>query len=132
MTLRRSRRSQQYITGRWPRGAQVRRTSGWSIRAISSMNSTLAPYFRAFFYARPVDASPSGDCLLVALAGHALGLLATPAPIQKDAPHLAGVIAHVKAALDHLSHALSRPQLGGKAVAGWALAPKKQQQSAQQ
>src|SRR5271170_7172037 len=121
MTLSRSCRSQQYITGRSPLGAQVRRTSGWSIRPVSSRNSTLRPDFAAFFYAGPVDASPPGDRLFIPLAGPGLGLLATPAQRQQDSPNLAGMILHAESKLDYLGDVFQRPQFGREAVMGWPL-----------
>src|SRR5215204_3521368 len=112
MTLRRSWRSQQYITGRCPLGAQVRRTSGWSIRPVSSRNSMILPVLAAFFYARPVHFPPPGDGPLIALPRPALGLLATPVQGQKNPPDLAGIVGHIKGLLDHFADPRQGPQFG--------------------
>src|SRR4051812_7568655 len=116
MTLRRSCRSQEYITGRSPTGAQVRRTRGWSIRPVSSRNSTLWPCFAAFFYSWPIHPPPAGDGLLIAFPGSSGRLLAAPAQGQEDSPDLAGVIHHAKMNRDHLGHAGERPQVIGIAM----------------
>jgi len=60
MTLRRSWRSQEYITGRCPLGAQVRRTKGWSIRPVSSRNSMIFPVSSGFFLCAASPLSATG------------------------------------------------------------------------
>ena len=62
----------------------------------------LRPLFRAFFYPRPVFATPAGNRLFVPLAGAALGLLAAPAHRSQDAPDLAGVVLDAEVHRDHL------------------------------
>src|SRR3974390_299975 len=109
MTLRRSWRSQADITGRRPLGAQVRRTKGWSIRPVSSRNSTIFSVSAAFFYARPVDFPPTGNGFLIPFPRPALGLLATPAQRQKNPPDLAGIIRDAIGLLDHFGDAFQSP-----------------------
>ena len=87
----------------------------------------LLPDLHAFFYAWPLNATPANNGWLVSLAGPTLRLLAGPAQLPENAPDLAGVIANVKASLDHCSHTLQRPQLGAKAVMGRALPQQFQQ-----
>src|SRR5512137_3104738 len=107
------------MTGVWPRGAQVRRTSGWSIRPVSSISRRLRPLFRAFFYPRPVLCSPACNGHFVPLAGPALGLLGRPADPTEQIPDVPRVIAHPKMLGDHFAHPLQGPQLRGVTLAAW-------------
>src|ERR1044072_5057645 len=102
MTLRRSRRSQAYSTGLWPRGAQVRRTNGLSIRPVSSRNRIVFPDLRAFFYTRPLITPPFLDHLLIPLAGLGLWFLATPSHRRQHVPHAAGAVIDAEVAADQI------------------------------
>src|SRR2546423_9157962 len=69
------------MTGVWPRGAQVRRTTGSSEIPDSSPKTMTALRRRAFLPDPwPVGLHPAGDGLLVALDGTAGGARPPPAP----------------------------------------------------
>src|SRR4030042_1634379 len=88
ITESRSCRSQLYRIGVWPRGAQVRRTRGWSIKPLSSGKTMLRPVSLAFFYTRPVFPLPICDGSFVAFSRPSFGLLTTPAHGVQDSPDL--------------------------------------------
>jgi len=101
--------------GVWPRGAQVRRTTGWSIKPLSSSITILQPWRRAFFYLSPFFLTPALDRFFIALASTPLRLLATPTHFTQEVPHMTGMIFHPKQALNHLRDTRQRPQIGALA-----------------
>ena len=118
MTDRRSWRSHCSWIGVFPRGAQVRRTTSWSINPLSSRKTMLRPCRRAFFYMRPPFAPPALDFRFVAFAGAPLGFLRAPAAAAQDLPHMGRMVAHAEVALDHLGHPRQGPQLARVPVSG--------------
>src|SRR3990172_5816090 len=80
------------------------------MKPVSSRKTMLRPCLRAFFYMGPTLRAPAFDLLFVALAGPPLGLLATPTDLLQEPPDMARVIRHAEFPLDHLRHALQRPQ----------------------
>src|SRR3972149_4489166 len=76
--------------GVWPRGAQVRRTPGWSMKPLSSRKTMLLPALLAFFYMGPPIGPPLFYRLLVSLPRPALRFLAAPSLPAPDLPDMAG------------------------------------------
>ena len=109
---RRSWRSHRYWRGVSPSGAQVRRTTGWSIKPVSSRKTRVRPLRRAFFYTRPVLLTPPGDGFFVAFACPPFGFLATPADAPQHVPDPGRVVADAEMLLDHFGDPLQRPQVG--------------------
>src|SRR5512139_1276044 len=97
--------------GVWPRGAQVRRTSGWSMKPLSSTNTRDLPARRAFFYMRPALGPPAPDGRFVALLGAALRLLAAPPLAAQDLPDMGGVVPDTTRPRDDLGDAGQRPEI---------------------
>ena len=108
----RSRRSQLFWIGVLPRGAHVRRRTGWSIKPDSSMKTMLRPVLWAFFYMRPILPTPPFDGLFVPFPGPLLRLLATPPEGTQKMPHVLRVVAHAEMPFDHLGNSLARPEIG--------------------
>ena len=67
---------------------------------------------RRFFCGRQSGLDPALDRLLVALACAGRRLLPRPAEFAQHAPHVAGVVARVRDALDEFGHPGQRPKLG--------------------
>jgi hypothetical protein len=107
-----------WITGVWPTGAQVRRTTGSSETPDSSQNTTTARRRRALRQSlRPVLGHPTGDGLLVALdraTGGALQSVVQAAAQQL--PDVAGMVADPGQPLDHAGDAGQGPVVGVEAV----------------
>src|SRR5215213_2349696 len=82
------------ITGVWPTGAQVRRTTGRSETPDSSQNTTTARRRRALRQIlRPVLGHPTGDGLLVALDRAAGGALqAIVQAVAQQLPDVAAIV----------------------------------------
>src|SRR4029453_8057064 len=111
------------MTGVWPRGAQVLRTTGSSDTPDSSQNTTTARRRRALRQIlRPVLGHPAGDGLLVALDGAAGRALQPPAHAAQQLPGVAGMVAVTGPLLDHRGDAGQGPVVGVKAVGAGALA----------
>src|SRR5918992_3041345 len=91
------------MIGVWPRGAQVRRTTGSSDTPDSSQKTMAARRRRA--PARilgPVLGHPAGDGLLIALDRAAGGALqAVVQPVGQQRPDVAGVVGDPWQPLDH-------------------------------
>jgi hypothetical protein len=107
-----------WITGVWPTGAQVRRTTGSSETPDSSQNTTTARRRGALRQSlRPVLGHPTGDGLLVALdraTGGALQSVVQAAAQQL--PDVAGMVADPGQPLDHAGDAGQGPVVGVEAV----------------
>jgi len=99
----------------FPRGAQVRRTTGWSMNPLSSIKTMGQPWLRDFFDLWPPVLPPTSDRLLVSLPSTPLRLLATPPHAPQNPPDLRWVVPHAKRPLDHLGHPSQRPELRGEA-----------------
>src|SRR4029450_13278657 len=112
------------MTGVWPRGAQVRRTTGSSDTPDSSQKTMAARRRRA--PARilgPVLRHPAGDGLLVALDRAAGGALQPVVqPMAQQLPHVAGMVGHPRALLAHGGGSGKRPVVGVEAVRPGTLA----------
>src|SRR5215213_7478196 len=91
------------MTGVWPTGAQVRRTTGSSETPDSSQNTTTARRRRALRQILgPALGHPAGDGLGVALdraAGRALQ--AVVQPVAQQLPDVAAMVADPGQPLDH-------------------------------
>src|SRR5215213_5473547 len=110
------------MTGVWPRGAQVLRTTGSSEAPDSSQNTTTARRRRALRQVlRPVLGHPAGDGLLVTLDRAAGGALQPPAHAAQQLPGVAGVVARPGEPLDHRGDAGKGPVVGVEAVGAGAL-----------
>src|SRR2546426_569747 len=115
MVESRSCRSHACWIGVWPRGAQVRRQTGCSMKPLSSKKTMTALRRAPFFYPRPLLAAPTRDLGLVSLARQLLRLLATPAQLPQQSPHVRGVIGHPEVFLNHQCDPRARPEIRGKA-----------------
>jgi hypothetical protein len=111
------------MTGGWPRGAQVRRTTGSSDTPDSSQKTMTAPRRRAFLPDPwPVGGDPAGDRLLVAFGGAAGGALQAVAhAVAQQLPHVAGMVGDPGHPLDHRGDARKRPVVAVKAIGAGAL-----------
>src|SRR6266542_1295793 len=112
------------MTGEWPRGAQVRRTTGSSEAPDSSQKTMTALRRRAFLPDPwPVGGHPAGDRPLVALHRAAGGALQAPAhAVAQQLPDVAGMVGDPGEPLDHGGHAGKGPVVAVEAVAAGALA----------
>src|SRR5829696_10020821 len=111
------------MTGVWPRGAQVLRTTGSSEAPDSSQNTITARRRRALRQIlRPVLGHPAGNRLLVALDGAAGGALQPPAHAAQQLPGVPGMVAGPGEPLDHGGDAGQGPVVGVEAVRAGALA----------
>src|SRR5208337_309260 len=124
---RRSRRSHCRRSGVWPRGAQVRRTTGWSMKPLSSRKTRALPARRAFFYMRPGLGSPPLDRHLVPLLRPALRLLTAPALAAEDLPDVRGVVGDPEGPGNHRGDPRQGPERGAEAVGGRSLEEQLQQ-----
>src|SRR6266567_7575970 len=111
------------MTGVWPRGAQVRRTTGSSETPDSSQNTIRALRRRAFFPdPGPVALHPPRDGLLIALDGAPRGALQAPAqPVAQQLPHVAGMVGDLGHLLDHAPDPDEGPVVGVEPVRAGAL-----------
>jgi hypothetical protein len=99
--------------GVWPRGAQLRRTTGSSEAPLSSQNTITACRRRALRQIRrPVLSHPAGDGLLVTLDGAAGGALQPPAHAAQQLPGVAGMVMGPGEPLDHGGDAGKGPVVG--------------------
>src|SRR4029453_18950607 len=104
------------MTGVWPRGAQLRRTTGNSEAPDSSQNTITARRRRALRQIlRPVLSNPTGDGLLVAFDRAAGGTLQPPAHAAQQLPGVAGMVTDPGEPFDHGSDALKGPVVGVEA-----------------
>jgi hypothetical protein len=105
-------------TGGWPRDAQVRRTLGVRLSALSSKKTRQALRRAAFLLdSRPVLGDPAVDRGLVALGGAAGRALHSPAePVTQQRPHMGRVVTHPGQPLDHGGDAVQGPQLADEPV----------------
>src|SRR5215216_1230049 len=112
------------ITGVWPTGAQVRRTTGRSETPDSSQNTTTARRRRALRQIlRPVLGHPTGDGLLVALDRAAGGALqAIVQAVAQQLPDVAGMVTDAGQPLDHGGDPGQGPVVGVEAVGAGTLA----------
>src|SRR5215218_9587836 len=111
------------MTGVWPRGAQVLRTTGSSEAPDSSQNTSTARRRRALRQIlRPVLGHPAGNRLLVALCGAAGRALQPPAHAAQQLPGVTGMVGDTGPLLDHGGDALKGPVVGVEAVGAGALA----------
>src|SRR5215211_1463290 len=111
------------MTGVWPRGAQVLRTTGSSEAPDSSQNTSTARRRRALRQIlRPVLGHPAGNRLLVALCGAAGRALQPPAHAAQQLPGVTGMVGDTGPMLDHGGDALKGPVVGVEAVGAGALA----------
>src|SRR5262245_53868810 len=112
------------MTGVWPRGAQVRRTTGSSEAPLSSQNTMVALRRRAFLPDPwPVAGHPPLDRLLVAFGGAAGGALQPVAhAVAQQLPDVSGMVGDPGELLDHGRHALKRPVVAVEAVRAGTLA----------
>src|SRR5215216_4734140 len=111
------------MTGVWPRGAQVLRTTGSSEAPDSSQNTITARRRRALRQIRrPVLGHPAGNRLLVTFDGAAGGALPPPAHAAQQLPGVAGMVAVTGPLLDHGGDAGQGPVVGVEAVGAGALA----------
>src|SRR5215212_1954260 len=111
------------MTGVWPRGAQVLRTTGSSEAPDSSQNTSTARRRRALRQIlRPVLGHPAGNGLLVALCGAAGRALPPPAHAAQQLPGVAGMVGDTGPLLDHGGDARKGPVVGVEAVGPGALA----------
>src|SRR5512132_824258 len=112
------------MTGVWPRGAQVRRTTGSSDTPASSQNTTTARRRRALRQILgPALGHPTGDGLLVALdraAGWALQAVAHA--VAQQLPDVPGMVGDPGQPLDHRGDAGKGPVVGVEAVRAGTLA----------
>ena len=113
--------------GVWPRGAQVRRQTGCSMKPLSSRKTRLRPARRAFFYMRPALRAPAPDGRLVPFPGPALGLLTAPSFAAEDLPHVRGMIPDPEGTGDDLRHAGQGPEVGAEPVRGRAFHQEREQ-----
>src|SRR5215217_9371227 len=106
------------MTGVWPRGAQVRRTTGSSEAPDSSQNTITARRRRALRQILgPVLGDPAGDGLLVALDRAAGGALqAVVQPAAQQLPDVDGMVADPGQPFDHGGDAGKGPVVGVEAV----------------
>jgi len=65
-----------WITGVWPRGAQVRTRVGRVLSPLSSMKTMVRPSSPAFFYRWPLNPLPAADLGFVTLNSAAFWALA--------------------------------------------------------
>src|SRR6266536_6057247 len=112
------------MTGGWPRGAQVRRTTGSSEAPDSSQKTMTALRRRAFLPDPwPVGGHPAGDRPLVALHRAAGGALQAPAhAVAQQLPDVAGMVGDPGEPLDHGPDAGQGPVVGVEAVRAGTLA----------
>src|SRR6266700_3835998 len=106
------------MTGVWPRGAQVRRTTGRSDTHDSSQNTTTARRRRALRrILGPVLGHPAGDRPLVTLHRAAGGALQPVVqPVAQQLPHVAGMVGDPGELLDHAGDAGKGPVVAVEAV----------------
>ena len=106
------------MTGVWPRGAQVRRTTGSSDTPDSSQNTMAARRRRAPARIRgPVLGHPAGDGLLVTLNRATGGALqAVVQPVAQQFPDVAGMVGDPSQLFDHGGDAGKGPVVGVEAV----------------
>jgi len=71
----------------------------------------MGPKCALVFYPRPFRSFPPLDGRFVPLERPPLGLLATPPEAGQELPHMAGVVLNAKFSVDHLGHALERPEV---------------------
>src|SRR5215207_6205216 len=111
------------MTGVWPRGAQVRRTTGSSEIPDSSQKTMTALRRRAFLPDPwPVGLHPAGDGLLVALDGTAGGTLQPPAqPAAQQLPDVPRMVGDPGLLLDHTRDPDQGPVVGVEPVHPGAL-----------
>src|SRR5690242_14713300 len=88
----RSQWNRRRRTGVWPRGAQVRRTTGVSEAPLSSSKTIQACFRRACFYLGPLLPHPARDRLVVALGGPPRRLLPAPPHLAQELPHVPDVV----------------------------------------
>ena len=101
------------MTGVWPTGAQVRRTTGSSDAPDSSQNTSTARRRRALRQILgPVLGHPAGDGPLVALDGAAGGALQPPAHAAQQLPGVPRMVADPGGLLNHGGDALKGPVVG--------------------
>src|SRR4029453_5564728 len=111
------------MTGVWPRGAQVRRTTGSSEAPLSSQNTITARRRRALRrILGPVLGDPAGDRPLVPLWGAGGGGLEPPAHAAQQLPGVAGMVAVTGELFDHRGNAGQGPVVGVEAAGAGALA----------
>src|SRR5262245_6975537 len=112
------------MTGVWPRGAQVLRTTGNSDTPDSVEHTIAALRGRPFVPDPwPVGGHPPLDGLLVAFGGAAGGALQPVVqPVAQQLPDVPGMVGDPGQPLDHRGDAGKGPVVGVEAVRAGALA----------
>jgi hypothetical protein len=108
-------------TGACPRGAHVRRTTGWWERPLSSSKTSQARRRRAFFYPPPARALPRGDRGLVAFSRLPRRALDRPIQRAEQVPHVPRMKPLAREARNHGRHAGQGPEIRREAMRGGAL-----------